>query len=92
MSFGPPNSARARRTIALDPETVDALRSHRDTQLLERELAGDAYDDGDLVFCNELGGVLHPQRLTEWIRRHRKAAGISTGSLHLLRHNAATWR
>ncbi len=27
VSFGPPKSARSRRTIALDPETVDALRT-----------------------------------------------------------------
>jgi integrase len=58
--------------------------------LLERDFAGDAYDDQDLVFADELGGSLHPQRLTEWFRRHRKAAGISTGTLHTLRHTAAT--
>jgi integrase len=40
MYFGPPKSARSRRTIALDPETVDALRDHRDAQLLERDFAG----------------------------------------------------
>jgi hypothetical protein len=32
-----------------------ALRHHRDTQVLERDLAGAAYDDADLVFCDELG-------------------------------------
>lgn len=66
------------------------LRAHRETQLLERALAGDAYQDGDLVFCDELGGPIHPQRLTEWFGQHRKAAGILTGTLHTLRHTAAT--
>ncbi len=42
------------------------------------------------MFCNELGAVVHPQRLTEWFMRHRKAAGIPVGSLHCLRHTAAT--
>ena len=42
------------------------------------------------MFCDELGGAIHPQRLTEWFRRHREAAGIPTGSLHTLRHTAAT--
>jgi integrase len=69
---------------------VDALRRHRDAQLLERDYAGDAYTDLDLVFANELGGAIHPQRLTEWFARHRKAAGIVTGTLHVLRHTAAT--
>jgi integrase len=90
VSFGPPKSARSRRTIALDGETVEVLRAHRETQLLERDLAGAVYDDADLVFGDELGTPVHPQRLTEWFRRHRKAAGIPNGSLHILRHTAAT--
>jgi integrase len=90
VSFGPPKSARSRRTIALDPETVDALRNHRETQLLERDFAGDAYVDTDLVFADPLGGSIHPQRLTQWFMEHRKAAGIPTGTLHTLRHTAAT--
>jgi integrase len=90
VSFGPPKSARSRRTVALDPGTVEALRRHRDAQVLARDFAGDAYEDQDLVFCEALGGAIHPQRLTEWFRKHRKAAGIPTGTLHTLRHTAAT--
>ena len=74
-SFGPPKSARARRTIALDAETVEALRRHRDAQLLERDFAGDAYGDQDLVFCDELGAPIHPQRLTEWFRATARPPG-----------------
>jgi integrase len=81
-TFGPPKSARSRRTVALDPATVDMLRTHRATQLLERDFAGPAYVDRDLVFADALGGPSQPQRLTEWFSEHRKAAGIVTGSLH----------
>jgi len=88
VTFGAPKSSRSRRTIALDPGTVDALRRHRETQLLERDFAADAYDDRDLVFADQLGQPIHPQRLTEWFRSHRVAAGIPTGSLHILRHTA----
>jgi integrase len=69
---------------------VDALRRHQETQLLERDFAGDAYVDGDLVFCDQLGGPNHPQRLTQWFGEHPRAAGIPTGTLHVLRHTAAT--
>jgi integrase len=89
-TFGPPKSARSRRTVALDPQTVDALRAHRVTQVLERDFAGPAYTDRDLVFADPLGEPISPQRLTEWFSDHRKAAGIPTGSLHTLRHTAAT--
>ena len=90
VTFGPPKSSRSRRTVALDRETVQALRAHRETQLLERDFAGPAYVDRDLVFADALGGPISPQRLTEWFAEHRKAAGIPTGSLHTLRHTAAT--
>ena len=89
-SFGPPKSARSRRTVALDSETVRCLRDHQEAQILERAFAADAYADADLVFADELGGAIHPQRLTEWFGNHRRAAGIATGTLHVLRHTAAT--
>jgi integrase len=89
-SFGPPKSRRSRRTVALDPDTVETLRRHRETQLIERAFAGPAYQDRDLVFADPLGGPIHPRRLSEWFSKHRKAAGIPTGSLHILRHTCAT--
>ena len=76
--------------FGVKPETVAVLRAHRETQLLERTLAGDAYRDADLVFCDKLGGPIHPQGLTRCFGRHRKAAGIAAGTLHTLRHTAAT--
>lgn len=90
MRFAPPKSARSRRTVALDPETVSILREHRETQLLERALAGDAYEDHDLVFCNELGRPIRPEHLSRLFQRHRTQAGLEVGVLHTLRHTAAT--
>jgi integrase len=87
---GDPKSERSRRTVALDPVTVHALRAHRDTQILERDFAGPAYIDRDMVFADELGGPIHPNRLSVSFSKHRKAAGIPTGSLHVLRHTAIT--
>lgn len=88
-TFGPPKSRRSERTIALDPETVDALRHHREVQILERDLAGPAYEDKDLVFCDQLGRPVRPLTATEWFTQKRKACGL-TGTLHTLRHTAAT--
>jgi integrase len=90
VTFGPPKSKRSKRRVALDAETVEALRQHRETQKLERAVAGPAYDDGDLVFADELGRPIHPQRLTQWFGQHRKAAGLPSGSLHILRHTHIT--
>jgi len=90
LGFGPPKSRRSERTVALDPETVETLRRHREVQLLERDLAGPAYGDRDLVFCDELGAPLDPKRLTDRFGRLRQAARIPTGTFHTLRHTAAT--
>jgi integrase len=89
-SLGPPKSQRGERTIALDPETVDALRDHRAKQLLERDLAGPAYQDHDLVFCDELGFPLYPESVSAWFVSRRKAAGVPVGSMRVLRHSHAT--
>jgi integrase len=90
LRFGPPKTRRSERTIALDSGTVEALRRHRDAQQVERALAGDAYSDQDLVFCNELGEPISPHRLRDWFRHHRDAAQIPTGTPHTLRHTMAT--
>jgi integrase len=41
-------------------------------------------------FADELGGPIHPQRLTASFTTLRKAADIPAGSQHVLRHTAAT--
>ena len=69
---------------------MQGLRDHRETQKLERAVAAEAYEDGDLVFCDELGRPIYPKLLTERFAKARKAAGIPTGTLHILRHTAAT--
>jgi integrase len=90
LRFGPPKTRRSERTIALDEGTVEALRDHRETQQLERVVAGPVYCDQDLVFCNEIGQTISPHLITEWFKRHRDAAGIPTGTAHTLRHTMAT--
>lgn len=67
-----------------------ALEAHREAQLVERQLAGDAYVDRDLVFCDELGGPISPQRLTEWFGALREKGRIRPGRLHDVRHSHAT--
>jgi integrase len=80
----------SQRTITLDPDTLAALQAHRQRQLLERDLAGPAYLDRDLIFADELGGPISPQRLTDWFGKLRDKAKVRPGRLHDLRHSHAT--
>jgi integrase len=88
--LGPPKTGRGRRTVALDTTTVQALRRHRDVQMLERDVVGPAYRDHDLIFCREDGGPIHPASATRACGRLRRRADIPSGGMHTLRHSAAT--
>jgi integrase len=48
------------RKVTLDKKTVRLILEHRATQEVERALAGDAYADHDLIFCDALGGPPQP--------------------------------
>jgi integrase len=78
------------RVVTVDQATVTTLKEHRERQRLERVLAGDSYEDQDLIFANELGRPINPQRLTEQFQRLRKKAGLREGRLHDLRHSHAS--
>jgi integrase len=85
-----PKTARSRRSVSLDPETVATLKKHRSRQLAERMVAGDAWDDADLVFCDPFGAPLHPDRFTRAFGSAARRAGVKQIRLHDLRHTWAT--
>jgi integrase len=85
-----PKTDRSRRVVALDPGTVQTLKSHRKVQREERVLAGPAWHVLDLVFCSESGAILHPQTLSGAFERAAKAAGLPPIGIHGLRHSHAS--
>lgn len=86
-----PKTERARRAVALDADTVAALREHRTRQLEERLAAGNAWrNEAALVFTREDGSAIHPQAFSEAFERHVAAAGLPKIPLHGLRHTHAT--
>jgi len=89
-SITAPKSRRGRRTLALFPETVEALRDHRARQRQERLLVGTMWLDRGLVFCTELGGLLGPQVLRDRLKAILERAGLPQIRFHDLRHSAAT--
>lgn len=85
-----PKSEAGERTIALDPDTVAALRAHRRHQLEERMQWGAAWTDSGRVFTREDGVELHPETLTDKFQQLRARAGLPPIRLHDLRHGAAS--
>ncbi|MEI6230363.1 MAG: tyrosine-type recombinase/integrase [Actinomycetes bacterium] len=90
LSWGTPKTARGRRAISIDPDTVAALRAHRKAQLAERLRAGDDYSVNDLVFCTGSGEPLHPKVASNLFRKAVIQHEMPRLSVHGLRHTWAT--
>lgn len=90
LEFLPPKTAKSKRSLALDPATVAALRSHRRAQFEERLAWGPAYRELDLVFCREDGTPVRPDSLSRSFSALVRAAGLSRIRLHDVRHTYAT--
>ena len=43
-----------------------------------------------MIFCDELGGIINPRRLTEKFKQLRDRAAIRPGRLHDVRHSHAS--
>jgi hypothetical protein len=56
-----PKTAKGRRSLALDPVTVVALRAHRARQAEEKLAVGGRYRDSELVFTGPDGTAVHPR-------------------------------
>jgi integrase len=80
---------KGRRSLALDPATLAALRAHQGRQAEEKALVGGSQDSG-LVLTMPDGSPIHPQRLSAWFLQHTSAAGLPRIRLHDVRHSYAT--
>jgi len=85
-----PKTAQGRRSIALDSETVRALRLHRTRQLEERLALGHKSCDHDIVFAQPDGRFIHPDGFGKAFQRLQVQAGIRKIRFHDLRHTHAT--
>lgn len=86
QTYESPKSARSRRSIALSMRAVSALEGHHTSQ----RRAGLYVEDGP-VFCNRVGGPLHPKNLVDrHFRPMLQRAGLPPIRFHDLRHTCAT--
>jgi len=81
LSYKAPKSRKSRRTIAIGPATVAALRKHRGAQVASI---------GGLVFTDAHGRPVHPRAdYGDW-HALLDSLGIPRYRVHALRHGAAT--
>ncbi len=84
--FGEPKNARSRRCVALAPQAVAALKTHR-----ERQRFVGVYADDGLVFCTSSGRPISPTNLyKQSFRPLLERANLPHMRFHDLRHTCAT--
>ena len=85
-----PKTRRGRRTIALDPVTLEALQGHAACQADEQSDCRGVWTDSGLVFTRTDGQPLPPWAVSKLFRDLSKAAMLPPIPLHGLRHSYAT--
>ncbi|WP_066950774.1 tyrosine-type recombinase/integrase [Streptomyces lushanensis] len=85
-----PKTDSGYRVVALDDDTVNVLKRHRERQDADREEWSSAWVETGHVFTQEDGSWLHPGKVTDLFERLVAASGLPPIRLHDLRHGAAT--
>lgn len=88
--YGPPKSAKGRRSIALDKGTVAALAVQREAQSVIRPRFGPYDEDADLVFARHDGSPMDPDSVSGRFERIVRGLPLPMIRLHDLRHTHAT--
>ena len=73
---------RGQRRVFLDHETAELLREHRKAQLRLRLKAGDAWQDNDLVFCQDDGRPWNLDHVSKRFKKLAALAGVPVICLH----------
>ena len=82
LTDGTPKTRAGVRKVFLDPGTAVLLRAAKGTQDLERMLAGEAWEDNDLVFCRDDGRPWNPDYVSKHFKKLAAQAGVPVIKLH----------
>ncbi|MEU4200832.1 tyrosine-type recombinase/integrase [Streptomyces sp. NPDC026294] len=87
---GVPKTNSGIRTVALDAETNEGLKLHKEHQTAMRRDWGTAWQETGRIFTAEDGSLLHPGKVSDLFDRLVVEAELPPIRLHDLRHGAAT--
>ena len=85
-----PKTERSRRYITLPAETMQLLKRYRVWQSEERLRLGEYYQNQDFVFSQDNGKPMHPDSVTDYLKKFSKRHGLPHINAHAFRHTMAS--
>ena len=85
-----PKTERSKRYIALPAETMQLLRRYRAWQAAERLRLGEYYQDRGFLFAQDNGNPMHPDSVTDYLKKFSKRHGLPHINAHAFRHTMAS--
>lgn len=85
-----PKTESSIREVNIPNNVLKALEIHKVKQQKEKDLADDAYNDNDYIFCTVLGKPLDSRNVIRIYKRLLVNHGVPYKKFHSLRHTYAT--
>jgi integrase len=87
---GDTKTPKSKRSLELPKRAIIALAAHAQRQARERQAAGAAWHDNNLVFCHENGAPYTSDQLNWRFSKMTRKAGIGRWHAHEGRHTAVS--
>lgn len=85
-----PKTPTSDRFVSLPPETMLLLRQYRAWQAGERLRMGEYYQDRGFLFTQDNGAPMHPDSVTDWLKKFSKRHDLPHINPHAFRHTMAS--
>lgn len=85
-----PKTEQSKRYVSLPQDTMDLLRRYRVWQNEEKLRLGEYYQDRGFVFSQDNGNPMHPDSVTDWLKKFSKRHGLPHINPHAFRHTMAS--
>lgn len=85
-----PKTERSKRFISLPAETMQLLRQYRAWQNEERLRLSEYFQNQDFVFSQDNGRPMHPDSVTDWLKKFSKRHDLPHINPHAFRHTMAS--
>lgn len=85
-----PKTATSDRFVSLPAETMQLLKQYKVWQMQERLRLGEYYQDQGFLFAQDNGKAMHPDSVTDWLKKFSKRHGLPHINPHAFRHTMAS--